>query len=140
MPPALEDIIEEFAPCSNQEKLEFLLEFSDELPELPARFLDDKNNTMEQVVECQSPLFLAVEEEDGIVKLYFSAPPEAPTTRGFASILAQGLAGLTPQEIAQLDENIPDKLGLKQAISPLRLRGMSAMISRIKRKAKELDG
>ena len=47
--------------------------------------------------ECQSPLFLAVELErpaadgDAVVHLYFSAPAEAPTTRGFAGILHEGL-------------------------------------------------
>ena len=47
---------------------------------------------MEPVPECQSPLFLHVDAHDpDRVRLYFSAPPEAPTTRGFASILAAGL-------------------------------------------------
>ena len=48
---------------------------------------------MEPVPECQSPLFLLHVDADDPerVRLYFSALAEAPTTRGFASILAAGL-------------------------------------------------
>ncbi|WP_197478045.1 SufE family protein, partial [Rhodococcus sp. EPR-147] len=67
------------------------------------------------------------------VRLYFSAPPEAPTTRGFASILAQGLDGLGAQEILDVPDDFYSALGLSDAVSPLRLRGMSAMLARIKR-------
>ncbi|MFT4244911.1 MAG: SufE family protein [Micrococcaceae bacterium] len=136
MPEPLQEIIEDFQGATNQEKLELLLELSDELPDLPKRFSDQKN--MERVVECQSPLFLAIEKDNDIINIFFSAPPEAPTTRGFASILNQGVNHLPVDVLLSIDENIPDLLGLKKAISPLRLRGMSAMITRIKRKAKQL--
>ena len=58
----------------------------EELPALPERYADAAE-LMEQVHECQSPLFLAVEVEDAddrTVHLFFDAPAEAPTTRGFA--------------------------------------------------------
>src|SRR3546814_6830840 len=64
--------------------------------------------------------------------LYFSAPPQAPTTRGFASILYQGLNGAGADEILAVPGDFYTRLGLESAISPLRLRGMSAMLSRIK--------
>ena len=62
LPPALAEIVDDFAAVPDPEKLELLLEFSDELPELPSRY-DGHEEEMEQVVECQSPLFLAVELE-----------------------------------------------------------------------------
>ena len=84
--------------------------------------------------ECQSPLFLAVEvADDGIVHLFFEAPPEAPTTRGFASILRTGLDGLTAPEILATPAEFTTALGLQDLVSPLRLRGMAAMLARIKR-------
>ncbi len=55
---------------------------------------------MEPVPECQSPLFLHVDASDTEhVRLFFSAPAEAPTTRGFASILAAGLDGQPKDDI-----------------------------------------
>ena len=96
---------------------------SQELPELPDRYAD-ATASMEQVPECQSPLFLAVEVEpagDRRVHLFFWAPPEAPTTRGFASILRTGLDGEPAADILAVPDDFYVKLGLGQAVSPLRL-------------------
>jgi cysteine desulfuration protein SufE len=95
---------------------------------------------MEQVVECQTPLFLSIETEphDGdtpdVVRLFFKAPAEAPTTRGFAGVLHEGLDGLSAQQILDVPDDMPELLGLTRAITPLRMRGMSAMLGRVKRK------
>ena len=88
--------------------------------------------------ECQSPLFLAVEvADDGTAHLFFDAPPEAPTTRGFASILQTGLDGLSAQEILATPAEFTTQLGLSDLVSPLRLRGMAAMLARIKRQIQQ---
>jgi cysteine desulfuration protein SufE len=131
LPPPLAEIVADFAAVEGQDKLQLLLEFSRELPELPAHLQPD---AMEPVPECQSPLFLAVDASDrDRVRLHFSAPPEAPTTRGFASILQQGLDGRRATEILEVPDDFYSALGLAEAVSPLRLRGMSAMLARIKR-------
>ncbi len=98
---------------------------------------------MEQVEECQSPLFLAVELEDGsggqgqAVRLFFDAPPSAPTTRGFAGILHAGLDGIAPETLLAVPDDAPYRFGLGEAVSPLRLRGMVSMLGRIKRQVRE---
>ena len=46
------------------------------------------------------------------VRLYFSAPPEAPTTRGFASILATGLDGQSADAILAVPDDFYSALGL----------------------------
>ncbi|OZC54719.1 SufE family protein [Rhodococcoides fascians A21d2] len=131
LPESLAEIVEDFAAVEGQDKLQLLLEFSRELPPLPEHLAQD---AMEPVPECQSPLFLSVDAGDPTrIRLYFSAPPEAPTTRGFASILAQGLDGLSAQQILDVPDDFYSALGLSDAVSPLRLRGMSAMLARIKR-------
>src|SRR6185312_10197006 len=91
---------------------------------------------MEQVHECQSPLFLAVETDPEAVHVFFDAPRESPTTRGFAGILHTSLDGLTPQEVLAVPDDAPYRFGLAEAVSPLRLRGMVAMLSRIKRQVR----
>ena len=132
MPPALAEVVSEFGEVSGQDKLKLLLEFAEELPPLPA---DLEEAAMEPVPECQSPLFLHVDAADrGRVRLYFSAPPEAPTTRGFASILATGLDGQPADDILAVPDDFYADLGLAKLISPLRLRGMAAMLARIKRR------
>jgi cysteine desulfuration protein SufE len=117
----------------DRDRLQLLLEFSRELPPLPARYAE-RRDLLEQVPECQSPLFLAAEvDDDGTVHLFFDAPPEAPTTRGFAGILHAGLDGLGADEILDTPGEFSSRLGLQDLVSPLRLRGMAAMLARIKR-------
>lgn len=134
LPEPLAEIVEEFQAVEDRQKLELLLEFSRELPELPEGYGKDYQDSMEQVVECQSPLFLSLEYDDDArtARLIFAAPQEAPTTRGFASILHQGLSGLTYEQILGTPDDVANRLGLAKAITPLRLRGMSAMLSRVK--------
>ncbi|MCU1516191.1 MAG: cysteine desulfuration protein SufE, partial [Pseudarthrobacter sp.] len=135
LPTALAAIVDDFQALTEPERLQLLLEFSQGLPELPDR-LKDHPELLEQVVECQSPLFLTIETEKGTgtVRLFFKAPAEAPTTRGFAGVLHEGLDGLTAEEILAVPDDMPELLGLTRAITPLRMRGMTAMLGRIKRK------
>ena len=138
LPPALEEIAEDFSVGLVPEKLQLLLEFSDELPALPERYVGH-DELLERVDECQSPLFLVVEvadDEDRSVHLFFHAPAESPTTRGFAGILHEGLDGLPAAEVLAVPDDAPYRFGLGEAVSPLRLRGMVAMLSRIKRQVR----
>lgn len=131
MPAPLAEVVSDFKEVSGQDKLKLLLEFADELPPLPAELTEA---AMEPVPECQSPLFLHVDAADrDDIRLFFSAPAEAPTTRGFASILATGLDHQPADDILGVPDDFYADLGLAQLISPLRLRGMSAMLARIKR-------
>ena len=131
--PRLAEIVEDFNAMPGQERLQLLLEFSDDLPALPERYAGHRD-LLEQVPECQSPLFLAVEvAPDDMVHLFFDAPPEAPTTRGFAGILQAGLDGLDADEVLATPDEFTSQLGLADLVSPLRLRGMAAMLARIKR-------
>ncbi len=59
-----------------------------------------------------------------------------PTTRGFAAILATGLDGQSAEDILAVPDDFYTDLGLAKLISPLRLRGMSAMLARIKNRLK----
>ena len=135
LPAALAEVVSDFKDVEGQDKLALLLEFADELPPLPT---DLEESAMEPVPECQSPLFLHVDADDrDNVRLYFSAPAEAPTTRGFAAILHAGLDGLDAGEVLATPPEFSGQLGLADLVSPLRLRGMAAMLSRIKRQVRE---
>jgi cysteine desulfuration protein SufE len=134
---SIDDIRADFEALSLSERLDLLLEFSDNLPALPSRYADHPD-LLERVEECQAPVFLFVEvEPDRTVHLFFSAPAEAPTTRGFASVLHEVLDGLTAEQVLGVSSDLPDQLGLSQAVSPLRLNGMRAMLARIKRQVQE---
>lgn len=137
LPEALAQIREDFLSLDKPDRLILLLEFANELPELPARYAEHPD-LLERVEECQSPVFIFVEVgDDRVVHLHATAPKEAPTTRGFASILAQGLAGLTVEQVLDVPDDYPNSIGLTEAVSPLRIRGMTAMLARTKRQVRE---
>lgn len=132
----LEAVIRQFAAAPRQLRLELLLEFSRKVKPLPERYRDSGN--MERVHECQTPFFLATEQDGDGVRLFFDAPEDAPTTRGFAGVLSEGLDGRTKEEILATPDDFPDRMGISELISPLRLRGMSGILNRIKRQVAEL--
>jgi cysteine desulfuration protein SufE len=135
--PSLATIRDDFLGLGVQDRLQLLLEFSDSLPDVPEGMVDA--DEWERVEECQSPVFIAVDSSPDKVTIYATAPKEAPTTRGFASILVQGLHGMSPKEIREVPADFPLMLGLQNAVSMLRLRGMSGMLWRIKRQVEEAE-
>ncbi|RXZ50743.1 SufE family protein [Agromyces fucosus] len=136
LPARLAETRDDFLALGVRDRLQLLLEFSNELPELPERYADHPD-LFERVEECQSPVFIFVEVLDDRVHLFATAPAESPTTRGFASILVQGLDGLTADEVLDVPADYPQSLGLGEAVSPLRVRGMTGMLGRIKRQVRE---
>jgi cysteine desulfuration protein SufE len=113
------------------------LDYSNRVPDLPARYADHPE-LLERVHECQSPFFLAAEvNPDETVTIYFDSPREAPTTRGYAGILTEGLAGATAPEVLAVPDDFYTAMGLQEVVSPLRLRGMGAILARTKRQVRE---
>jgi cysteine desulfuration protein SufE len=138
LPESLAEIRDEFLELAEPDRLQLLLEFSHELPDVPAEY-EDHPERYERVAECQSPVFIALEVDDaGVVAMHATAPPEAPTTRGFASILAQGITGLTATEVLAIPEDYPQSIGLTRVVSPLRIAGMTGMLIRAKRQVRAL--
>ena len=135
LPASLAAIRDDFLALEVPDRLQLLLEYSDSLPEVLEGTVEVDH--WERVEECQSPVFISVLVEAEAVEVMAQAPPEAPTTRGFASILVHGLKGMTRQEILDTPPDFPLQLGLQNAVSMLRLRGMSGMLWRIKRQIQE---
>jgi cysteine desulfuration protein SufE len=132
-----QEIIEAFKEVPDSLKLELLLEYSESLPALPARYKDSPE-LLERVEECQSPVYLFVEvDSSDVVSIFLTAPDEAPTTKGFASILQLALDGHSSSEVLEFDESFVDEIGLTDLVSPLRIRGMHGMLTRIKRQVAE---
>lgn len=134
--PALAAIRDDFLALAIPDRLQLLLEFSRSLPDLPEH-LAGHDELLERVVECQSPISVLVEvDDDGGAHFFASAPPTAPTSRGFAGILAEGLDGLSAEQVLAVPDDYPFTLGLGEAVSMLRLRGMTGLLTRVKRQVR----
>jgi cysteine desulfuration protein SufE len=130
MPPKLARIVELFAGAPKDLRVEALLEYSRKVPPLPTH-LQGQQGAMEQVEECQTPFFLSTElDEDCRITAWYDCPPEAPTTRGFAGILTEGLNGATAQEVLDVPNDFYTQMGL-------RLRGMGAILGHLKRQVRQ---
>lgn len=130
------EIASDFSALEGNDRLELLIEISDQLPALPERYADHPE-LLERVEECQSPVYLFVEIDNGVVEIFLTAPREAPTTRAFAGILHASLSGQTVDTVLNFDDNYPSMLGITELVSPLRMRGIRGMLARIKRQVRE---
>lgn len=134
-PAGLERVVDEFNQAPKTLRLALLLDYAKKLPPLP----DELKGKLERVHECQTPLFLkAAVAADGTAQLLFEAPEEAPTTRGFASVISHGLNGAPVADVLAVPDDFYQHLGLSELISPLRLRGMGAIVTRVKRQLAEV--
>ena len=135
--PDLERIVDLFAGAPKELRAQALLEYSRKVPPLPGE-LAGHRELMEQVPECQTPFFLATHlDDDGRVTLHFDVPAESPTTRGFAGILWSGLNGATAETVLATPNDFYTRMGLAEVISSLRLRGMNAILTRLKRQVQD---
>ncbi len=140
LPAPLAEIVELFATSEPRDRLELLLDYSHQVPPLPARYAEHPER-LEPVPECQSPLFVATEVgPDSRVEIVVDAPLEAPTTRGFAGIFRSALTGLSADEVLAIPGDVTSRLGLAEVISPLRLRGATALLGRIQRQVRDQLG
>jgi cysteine desulfuration protein SufE len=137
MPEKLQVIVDQFAAAPRELRVQALLDYSRKVPPLPADLAADRDR-LEQVHECQTPFFLATEiDAQGAVHLFFDCPPEAPTVRGFAGILRAGLDGEPWEDVVAVPAGFYSKMGLQEVVSALRLRGMGAILARLKRQIRE---
>ncbi|MGZ8755412.1 MAG: SufE family protein [Acidimicrobiia bacterium] len=139
VPERLEMIVRMFAEVPRDVKLQALLDYSQRLPGLPER-LADHPERLHKVRECQTPFFLAVEVDEGKVELFFDVPAESPTVRGYAGILQDGLKDASVEQVLAVPPDFFLKMGLAEAVSAMRLNGMGAILSAIKRQVAEQVG
>lgn len=138
LPPKLQEIVDDFASMSREEKIETLIGYAETLPPLPERFKEERAK-MEPIPECMTPVFLFGEKQaDGGVVFYFDIPPQSPTVQGLACILATGLNGCKPEEILTVPPDFYAPMKLEDAISGQRLNGFRGVLAHMKQMAVNL--
>lgn len=131
----LERGIERFRTAGPEMRLQFLLGFAKKMPELPPELEEARDEGLNRVTECQTPLFLWVGSENGTIRIHADAPRESPTVRGFVSFLIDSLQGEPTEAVAQLPENLLERMGLAEVLGVMRTQGLGAVIRRIRKGA-----
>jgi len=135
IPPKLQEIIDDFAMAARDEKVEMLIQYAESLPALP-EWLQGERAKMEPVPECMTPVFLFAENQSGGgLVFHFDIPPQSPTVRGLAAILANGLNGATPEQIIALPADFYAPMNLQEVISYQRLNGFQGVLAHMKQAA-----
>lgn len=133
---SIDEIVREFQGADRQEMIELLIDYSEDLPEIPRRFAERVDRDLHQVHECETPVFIWVEIEDGKARIFADVPEPFPTVRGLVSILVSAFDGLSPEEIESVPVDFISQLGVAQKLGIRRVRGLSAVYARIKNEVK----
>ena len=136
----LDELIVELDELEPDEKLEWLVEFADQLPEVsPDKqvqpFPDDC-----RIRECQTAVHLWVQVNNGRIHLEADVPRKSPTVRGLVALVVCGLEGATVEEGLALQDDMVSKLGLATVLGMTRQQGFRGVISRIKRELRGVSG
>ncbi len=138
LPKKLQEIVDDFAGLSREEKIETLIAYAESLPPLPERFAEERSK-MEPIPECMTPVFLFGEKQtDGGIVFHFDIPPQSPTVQGLACILATGLNGCKPEEILAIPADFYLPMNLQEAITQQRIHGFMGVLAHMKQTAVNL--
>lgn len=135
----LTETVETFQMLDPHLRLEMLLDYANALPPLPDHLHAERDAGLGRVVECQSPVYLFTSVEDDTVRLFADVPEQAPTARGYVSLLVDALDGATPAEVAAVPDDLLRQLGLAQSLGMTRQRGLGAVLYRIKHAVAEAE-
>ncbi len=133
----LYELVEEFEDLEPEEKLQMLVEFSEELPEPSSSDSVRSRDESCRVQECQTAVFLRSLVQDGKVHIDADVPRQSPTVRGLVALVVEGLENATPQQVADMPDDVLTLLGLQETLGMTRQHGMRAVIARIKRETAE---
>ncbi|MEM9663551.1 MAG: SufE family protein [Bacteroidota bacterium] len=128
----LNGIVEELQWADDDMRLEIMLDYADRLPPLPEAYHALRDAGLNMVHECQSPVFLMVEVNDGRVRILGDVPAEAPTARSFVAMMHEAFEGVTPEDVAAAPDRILHTMGLERLLGMRRTQGLSAVYQRIK--------
>jgi cysteine desulfuration protein SufE len=135
LPKKLQEIVDDIASMSREEKLETLIAYAESMPDLPERFQEERSK-MEAVPECMTPVFIIAEKDsNGGIFFYLDIPKQSPTVRGLASILTNGLNGCTLEEIISVPADFYLPMNLQEAVSQQRLNGFIGVLAHMKQVA-----
>jgi|SRR3990172_10038646 len=137
LPPKLKSIVEDFQLSESAEKVELLLDYAGRLHPLPDRFREDRA-LLEPVEECMTPVFVAAELDADGLQFYFDVPPESPTVRGYAALMAEGLGGTYPEDVLRIPNDFYLAMGLEHVLTMQRLNGFASIVAHLKRLATKL--
>lgn len=138
IPPSIERVLRLFRSMNREEKMQALVQYSKKLEPLPDRF-KELDRAAFNVPECQTRVDIFPELRDG--KLYFYADlntRESPTIAAVLAIVFGAVNGQPPSTTLGIPGDFVGTL-MESIGLAAREPGLNAMISRLKRYAREAE-
>jgi cysteine desulfuration protein SufE len=129
----LNEFVAELNELDPQEKLEWLIEFSEQLPESSAFKPGASFPETCRVQECQTPVHLWVDSKNGRVHIEADVPRKSPIVRGLVALAVCGLEGAEISEVLAIPDDLVGHLSLGSVLGMTRQQGFRGVIARIKR-------
>jgi cysteine desulfuration protein SufE len=136
-PQKLQDLLDTFAMFEGPDRTDLLLSYADQFREVPPDVAVRPFAKSHQVPQCESDAYAwAMKDPDGTLKLYFAVEnPSGVSAKALAAILDRTLSGLTPEEIAAIDQDIVERI-FRQNISMGKGIGLMSMVEAVRSLAK----
>ncbi len=132
----LTELIDEFSGMDDREKLDFIVESSDELPPVSADRAAVSPPADCRVQECQTTVYLWVDVVADHVHLEADVPRNSPLVRGLVTLVIGMLEGLPSAEVLAMPEDLSKPLGLASALGMTRQQGLRGVMSRVHREVR----
>lgn len=118
-------------------RLDTLLDYASKLPDPPPELQAAADRERHRVPECQTPVFLWIAVDQGVVRMDAEVARESPTVRGYVALLRSRIDGAAAAEVAGIPADLLDRLGLAESLGMMRTQGLTAILDRIKRMVRE---
>jgi cysteine desulfuration protein SufE len=130
---SIDTLIDDFSFLENwEDRYKYLIELGNQLQHLS----NDQKIDEWKIAGCQSQVWIIPHIEKD--RIYFEGDSDAIIVRGIIAIVFEIFKDKSAQEILDIDvEEIFDKMGLREHITPNRRSGMLSMVDKIKYYANE---
>ncbi len=134
LPTKLQELLETFDMFPDPaDRTGMLLSYADQFREVPEEIAARPFAESHQVPQCESDAYVwAVKQPDGGLKLWFAVEnPSGVSAKALAAILDRTLSGLPPEQIAQIDASIVERI-FRQNISMGKGMGLMSMVEAVR--------
>ena len=129
-PPNLARIVERFKRRNDPKKrYEQLLWYAQKLAAMPEAAKIPEN----KVQGCVSQVYITADFKEG--KVWYQGDSDAQLVKGLVAFLIEGLNGLPPQDIIEVNPDFIEETGLKVSLTPSRANGFYNILQLMKKKA-----
>src|SRR3954470_24306047 len=139
LPPSIERVLKLFRSMGREEKMQALVQYSKKLEPLPERFRNLDRGAF-TVPECQTRVDIIPEMRDGRIHFYADLNVrQSPTIAAVLAIIFGAVNGQPPATTLAIPPDFVSTL-MESIGLAAREVGLNAMITRLKRYAREAEG